>query len=801
MSLSLAWLCAITATSTASGESRAVAEITKIATDSIEVDGSAGEVGWSKLPWAAGFVQQVPQPGEPASETTRFKVAHDDGAIYFFIEALDSQPEKIVGQLTRRDVESASDWVHVWIDSFDAGHTAFRFSVNAAGVKLDARLDEGLEDDFDWNAIWDAAVRTSSTGWSAELRIPFSELRYTEGHPSWRLEVGRELLRKNEKSFFSPVPSGAGRFMQHFGLLRGAETIPSVIDASLVPYVSGSIFHLDGETGQKFTAGGDGRLGLGSALVLELTVNPDFAQVEADPSTLNLTATETFFTEKRPFFVAGKDVLSFGIGYGDGDLGLNTLFYSRRIGTERVYGAAKLIGKSTAGWSVGALDAVVGGTDGEPLANSAVVRATQEIDSGNTRFGFIATHLYRDLQGEEIDERLERAAAFGVDLDQRAGDYRLQLRFYGSNVGGSPDAVARTQRSFGHNFARPDARHLSFDPTREALTGWGTTMVVEKNDGKYIRGAIGTQILSPELEVNPLGYLPFSDRQLVFLWLQFREDDPGSFYQNYQFNLNLSATQTFGEELVGSGGNINGSIVTSFWWEFFFGGGHDRAFLDTSILRGGPALHIEPSSYGWIGFQSDTRKSISALFEIGGTTGIRDSTNRWYIYLRATLKPTSWLDFQLQPEYSHSNYGSFYYDTLGENPIIGHLERDTIIFSLRANWTINTDLSVQLYASPYLTSGNYSRYRDVSSPRATNAEERYTARDLPEDRFTFDQVRANLVVRWEYALGSTVYAVWSHGQTLEENTGERTPFDDFGALFSAASDDVVLVKVAHRLDW
>jgi hypothetical protein len=801
MSVPLVWLCVVTSTGANDLSLRTSAEMTAINDGAIQVDGSGDEVGWASAPWSDGFVQQIPNEDSPPTEPTRFKVAHDGGAIYFLIEALDSQPEKIVGQLTRRDAESASDWVHVWIDPFDAGHTSFRFSVNAAGVKLDARLDEGLEDDFDWNAIWDAAVGTSSTGWSVELRIPLSELRYTEGHPNWRFEVGRELLRRNEKSFFSPVPSGAGRFMEYFGRLGGTETIPSVIDASMVPYVSESITQRDGELEADIAAGGDARLGLGSALVLELTINPDFAQVEADPSTLNLTATETFFQEKRPFFVSGKDVLAFGIGYGNGDLGLNTLFYSRRIGTDRVLGAAKLIGKSTSGWSVGALDAVVGGTDAEPLGNAAVVRATQELDAGNTRFGFITTHLYRDLEGSEIEQRLERAAAFGVDLDQRAGDFRLTMRLYGSNVGGSQEAVARIQEGLGHNFSRPDARHLRFDPSREALTGWGTTIIAEKNDGKYFRGALGTQILSPELEINPLGYLPFSDRQLAFLWVQFRQDDPGAIYQNYQINLNLFARRTFGEELVGSGGDMNGSLVTPFWWEIFTGFGHDQSFLDTSILRGGPALKIEPAWFGWIGFESDLRKSIAALFEIGGTTGNRDSTNRWYIFLRATLKPTSWLDFQLQPEFSHSDYGSFYYDTIDGAPLIAHLERDTFIVSLRANWTINTDVSVQLYASPYFTSGNYSRYRDVVSPRANGVGVRYAERALPDDRFTFDQVRANLVFRWEYALGSTFYAVWSHGQTLEENTGQRTPFDDFGALFSAPSDDVVLVKLAHRLEW
>lgn len=795
---------------------RANARIGTVEEDAISVDGKGDERAWSELPAYGDFIQSIPAEGQPASERTLFKVAHDEDALYILIEALDSRPGTISAHLTRRDADSTSDWVHVWLDPFDARRAAYRFSVNAAGVKQDARVQDNVDDDLNWNAVWAAEVSTSSIGWSAEMRIPLSELRYTEGADRWGFEVGRDLVREKERSYFSPVPRGTSRIMQHFGALGGVESVPGKIDASLTPYVSGSFRqngsepNPDDRTSFKPTAGGDGHLGLGSALVLDVTVNPDFAQVEADPSELNLTTTETFFEEKRPFFIAGKDVLSYGIGFGDGDLGRHTLFYSRRVGRERVLGAAKLTGRSPDGWSLGVLNAVVdgGGSDDdprEPLANASVLRATQDYSDGQGKIGLIATHLYRNLNdARTLEESLEHASTFGVDLDQQAGDYQLQLRAYGSRVSGSPSAVERVQRSFSHNFQRPDAEYVDVDPTRTSMLGWGFSAIAQKNDGKNWRGAVGVEVTNPYLELNPLGYLPLSDRQIGFAWLQLRGDDPTENYQSYSVNFNFTTARTFGEELTTLGGNVNGSIITPFWWEFFTGLGRDQSILDPSRLRGGPALKVPGDSFGWVGFLSDERKPFSALFEMGMTSGDGDKYKDWYLYLKATVKPSSWLEFQLIPQFSRRILDYQYVDEFEDRAVLARIERQTFTVAARANWTINPDLSVQLYASPYITAGEYFNFRFVTNPRA----ERYADRFGPatgydgDDAVKFAEIRGNLVVRWEYALGSTAFFVWSHGQTNEENTrGSRTVFDDFGPLLDAASDDVLLVKVDHRLDW
>lgn len=792
------------------------ARIETIQGDAISIDGKGKEPAWSELTSYGDFIQTIPAEGTAATERTRFKVAHDDDALYILIEALDSRPSSITGQLTRRDADSTSDWVHVWLDPFDARRAAYRFSVNAAGVKQDARVQDNVDDDLNWNAVWAAEVSTSSIGWSAEMRIPLSELRYTEGAERWGFEVGRDLVREKERSYFSPVPRGTSRIMQHFGELRGVESVPGKIDASLTPYVSGALRHNGQEpipsdrTTFKPTAGGDGHLGLGSALVLDLTVNPDFAQVEADPSELNLTTTETFFEEKRPFFIAGKDVLSYGIGFGDGDLGRHTLFYSRRVGRERVLGAAKLTGRSPDGWSLGVLNAVVdgGGTaedPREPLANASVIRATQDYSDGQGRIGFIATHLYRDLgDARSIAESLEHASTFGVDLDQQAGNYQLQLRVYGSRVSGSPQAIERVQRSFSHNFQRPDAGYVDVDPTRNSMLGWGVSAIAQKNDGKNWRGAVGVEITNPFLELNPLGYLPLSDRQIGFAWLQLRGDEPTDTYQSYSVNFNFTTARTFGEELTTLGGNINAGIITPFWWEFFSGLGRDQSILDPSRLRGGPALKVPGDSFGWVGFLSDERKPFSGLFEMGMTSGDGEKFKDWYLYMRATFKPSSWLEFQIIPQFSRRITDYQYADEFNGRAVLARLERQTFTVAARANWTINPDLSVQLYASPYITAGEYFNFRYVTNPRAERYVDRFSpASDYNGDtEVNFGEIRSNLVVRWEYALGSTAFFVWSHGQTHEEGTaGRRTVFDDFGPLLDAASDDVLLVKVDHRLDW
>jgi len=562
---------------------------------------------------------------------------------------------------------------------------------------------------------------------------------------------------------------------------------------------------------------------------------------EADPSELNLTAYETFLTEKRPFFLQGSDIFQCSPGFGD--MAYETLFYSRRIGRvpsrelelddaqieqlprwTTILGAAKLTGKTAGGWSIGVLDALTGSEwadvrlDGqkarlpvEPLAHAVVARVTRDLRGGKTRIGGLATHLVRDLQGDAAGYFPEQAATGGLDVDHREGELSLIARLQGSHLRGSPAAITRLQRSSVHYFQRPDAPYLGYDEAADSLSGWGTTLVAGKLTGQPWRGAAGGWMRSPGFDPNDLGFMQFGNNQAAFGWAQYRQETPGAWHQSYQVNFNGWACRTFGPELVDLGGNVNGSWVLPGNEQLYGGVARSFEVLDVTALRGGPALLV-PGSWGaWFGGGTDDRQRWRLYLDGSLTFGDEDS--RWSVWaqLTASLRPTSALQLQLAPAWERSSLGHQFVATLengsgaaGERElrhIVGLLERDTASLTLRASWTFTPELSLQLYLMPYLSAGTYRRFYEVTEPRGASYAARFTEIGNEagwDERFRFTQLRSNLVARWEYLPGSTLFLVWSHEQgEKSEEFGSISPWRDGGDLLGSPASDVLMLKLAY----
>ncbi len=805
----------------------------RVKSGTIEIDGTGDDLGWKEVAWSDGFVQYDPNEGAPPSERTRVKSAYDDDAVYFLVEAFDSQPDQIVGRLTRRDEVSTSDWIHVWLDTFGDGRSAYRFSVNPVDVKQDARVNDEVED-VNWDGIWDVRTTTSSVGWTAEFRIPFNQLRYNTEEGRWGFQVGRDLTRKSERSFFSSTPHGTTTLVRHFAQLEGLEALPSSSALSLEPYALGGVEVDDGDRSLKGTLGGEMRLGLGASMNLAVSINPDFGQVESDPSVLNLSSTEVFFDEKRSFFLEGKEQLDFPFGYGDGDLGRYRLFYTRRIGraptggssltddeeiedapaNTPILGAVKLTGKTNDGWGIGLLDALTDGTEGtisgpdglhqrtlEPLSNALVARVSKDFRNGQTTTGVILTHLVRRSEADTNSELVTQAVAGGADFSHRIGDYQLLARVFGSELAGTPAAIEEVQRSSVHYFQRPDAAHLTLDPDRESLAGWGTSIVAGKTNGKDWRGAAGVVVTSPGFDPNPLGYLPRADQQLGFLWAQYREDDPGPGYRNYVINVNLSGTKTFGNEITSVGGNVNATFTFPDTSYFYFGAGRDLEALSVNALFGGSGIERPGDWFGWIGGQTDDRAPVNFLGEVFG--GYNDDRSGGYFgtYILLKMRPASSVEISLQPTVERDIRDFQWVDEIDDLSIVGHLRQLTASVALRANWTLTPDLSLQIYASPYLSAGRYENFRAVTDPHAARYRDRFSPYDYDgDDRFIFAQLRSNVVIRWEYLLGSTLYLVWSHEQSLDDDQhGTLDLGRDFSGLVTSPTLDTVLFKLSYWL--
>ena len=764
----------------------------KVSAGSIVIDGETKD--WSPIPYVGGFVQHAPASGAAPSEGTRVKFAYDADALYVLVQALDSSPEAIVAQRTRRDESSPSDWVHVWLDTFADRRSAYRFSVNAANVRQDARVFDGGDEDRGWDAVWTSKISIDDAGWTAELEIPFSQVRYDEG--PWGLQVRRDLARRGESSYLSPVPSGASRGLEHFTSLDGLDELPSTWSVDVTPYARAGY----GDTAVSGTAGVDVAIGVGSALSIDVTINPDFGDIDADPSVLHLSPDELYLAERRPFFIDGRERLDFGLAFGDGDLGNNNLFYSRRIGANAsIIGAAKLTAQTTDGWSSGVMDASTGGPELElatddgrttDIGNAALLRVERSVGD-DTEIGASVSHM---LNGEDA-ARPRHAATAGLDVAHRFGEgFQLIGRLYGSHLSGDAESLDAIQRNSVHGFDRPDADHLELDSGATSLTGWGASMLAGRLDGDHVRGAVGVVLQSPGLDVNDLGYQSGADQQMAFLWGQYRNAKAGAWHRRIQANVNMWGARTFGGELIGVGGNVNG------WWTLpdltKIGLGVSRSFdsLDVRHLRGGPALARPGSWSTWFRVDTDRRRAWALKFR--GNYRVRDDDGGYGVgaSLTARFTPISSLELSLSPRIDHGVEADGY---AGDSSKIGLLSYTSLGLTARVSWAVTSELSLQAYAAPFFSAGGIHGVREVVAPRADSFGARFSPDTTEGSRFVFDEVRSNVVVRWAYAEGSALTFAWSHHQSYEAEDREHLAASDVSSLFGAPSEDRVMLKLAH----
>jgi len=484
-------------------------------TSEISLDGRLDEQAWQAAQPAGGFIQAYPTAGAKAPDPTEVRILYDDAALYVGIRMFDQHPDSIAAQLARRDASGIySDWAHLIIDSYHDRRTAFRFSVNPKGVKKDVYTSNDNEEDLNWDAIWEVATRVDSAGWVAEYRIPLSQLRFgNQGKERiWGFQVQRDIARRQERDTWNPwVPDGRG-MVSRFGDLTGLVDVPTPQRLELVPYASSRLTRAPGSSADPFfksndfrpSVGADLRYGLPAGLTLTATINPDFGQVEVDPSVVNLSAFETFFPEKRPFFLEGLDVFTFGQINTQNDFGSQRYFYSRRIGRQpqrfpsgaeffrtpdqtTIATAAKVTGKNGP-WTIGLIDAVTPEehadiltplgerttTPVEPLTNYFVGRVKRDFNKGATTVGGMLTSTLRSVDNNVFKDLLRSGASFGgIDFQSATQGRQWVVSGFaaGSRVTGSASAIAATQLNSSHYYQRPDADYIEFDPNRTSLDG------------------------------------------------------------------------------------------------------------------------------------------------------------------------------------------------------------------------------------------------------------------------------------------------------------------------------------------
>ncbi len=811
----------------------------------MKIDGATNEEVWAKAQAITDFLQRDPNEGQKPTHQTEVRVVYDSTSLYVAVRADEPEPDKIVGMLTRRDDGSPSDWVRVIVDSYRDRRTAYEFAVNAAGVKQDSYWFADNSNDSSWDAVWDVAVARHADGWRAEFRIPFSQLRYDPVSASgFGFAVVRQVAHATETSTWPLLARSASGYVSSFGDLTGLAFSGGQKRLELTPYALSEFTTSLAEAGNPLNDGRDADAAVGldlkyrvtSGLMLTATVNPDFGQVEADPAVVNLGAFETFFSERRPFFVEGSGNFEFGLDCSDGDC--TGLFYSRRIGrtphrfadapidgyalqpvNTTILGAAKLAGR-LGKFSIGGLNAitsresatlasgaglVTSTTPVEPASSYSVARVSREF-ANNSRVSFMLTNTYRRLM-DELRFLPSSATTGGIDTDVRLGGGVYNLRSYwaGSDVRGSADAIGRLQRSNVHSYQRPDATHLAYDPASERLAGHAGSVNINKISGQRTRFTFGVSYKTPGFDVNDLGFMARADDISTIGWYQVRDDVPGKYIKTFRFNLNQWGSWNFGGDRRSFGANVNAHWSFMNNWAVGSGFNVNAEGFSDRLTRGGPGGYTPGNLNQWMYLDTDNRKPV-VLNLFASWFNDHGASSGWSVSPNLTWRPMRALNVSGGISVDRNRADAQWIENLDAaeqtHYVFGRLNQTTVSFTTRVNYTITPTLTLQLYARPFVSSGGYGAFKELTDGRAPSYADRYSSYDYTgEPDFNYRSFRTTNVLRWEYRPGSVLFVVWQQSRDGVAPINDFQFGRDFAGLFDAPATSVFLVKISRWFNF
>jgi uncharacterized protein DUF5916/cellulose/xylan binding protein with CBM9 domain len=810
---------------------------------SIRLDGKIDEPAWRDAPVTDQFTQIDPDEGKPATQRTEVRVLYDDEALYVAYRLHDTEPHRIIARLGRRDGSLGdSDWVGLMIDSYHDHRTAFGFDVNPAGVKRD-EIKTITDDDNSWDAVWDVATSVDSGGWSAEYRIPFSQLRFgRDSVQTWGIQFERIVGRAKEYSVSTYIPKRESGGVPRYGHLTGLRgLVAGKRRLELLPYTVSRAEYVNPGANPYRTkhelygsAGIDLRYLVASNLTLNATLNPDFGQVEVDPAVVNLGVYETFFEEKRPFFLEGSEIFDFGLGNTSG----GQIFYSRRIGRAptldpptslsdvptqtTILGATKLSGKA-GGWSVGSLAAVTAreesrfrtaaGADtamtAEPLAGYFVGRARRELRDGRWLLGGMFTGVHRNLD-DDVARASLRSDAFagGVDFRHESENRGWVIRgdAEGSFIRGTAASITDVQTASNHYFQRPDATHLGVDPAATSLAGYSTSVTVQKQAGEHWRGDLAGALTSPGYEVNDLGFSFRTDRRDVQGSIRYLENRPGRMLRRWNARSTLRSEANFAGEPIQTFSETALSATTLGYWagslEFV------RRFkaYDDRLTRGGPIAGRPSSTEVFASIETDPRLPVTAELDAG--VG-RVDAGGWgrFVSLDIGVKSSTWWSLSVEPQLDVTLLpaqfvtrvpDASYAPTYGVRYIYAPIRQTELSFETRFNATFTPRLSLETYMQPLFSSGDYGDPKQLVAARTFD----FTpySQPVPDRDFNVRSLRGNAVLRWEWRPGSTLYVAWQQSREDEESVGDFRFGRDRRALMGTRPDNIFLVKINYWLN-
>ena len=843
----------------------------------IEVDGILDDDAWADARVFTGFTQQEPVEGNPAEYDTEVRVLFGDGSIWIGARMWDDHPEDIDVTLGRRDAFGMFDSFGIMLDPNLDGLTGYGFRVSAANVQSDFYFFDDTSVDQAWDAVWSSAVAVDESGWTAEFRVPLSQFRYeaSDELQTWGANFARFRVANNERSFYALVSKLRRGMVSQMGRIEEVQVANPSTRFEVLPYAVSSLHRARPTDGDPFFDGSaaNGRFGmdmsygLGAAFTLDATINPDFGQVEADPAVINLSAFETFFEERRPFFVEDARIFDFSVNGGR-----SQLFYSRRLGRSphggaplgslfsdvpdnaTILGAAKLAGRTSSGLSIGALAAVTGNEFGEavlgdgsrsnflaePRTEFGILSLAKDFNGGASLVKGIGTLMRRDLSSDGLFDWLP-SSAFNAGLrfehQWNDRDWRFWGFLAGSHVRGEDQAITRIQRASNHYYQRPDATRLDLDPNANSISGIDWRLQLERQNAEHWTYSFWASQLTPGFEVNDIGYSTRSEVLDAGARLGYREIRPGKVFRNY--DISVSNFHNWSHEALDEvwsidswqnarkqgrySLNVRGQFLN--YWSVRTSASYNPQQMSRTATRGGPMMVGPASVRGNLNVSTDRRKTLS----VGAFYGLSDdrigSGGSQNAGMDIQVQPSDNISFSGGPKFDVSSSGDQYVTatsvlpynpTYGTRYLFADLEQRTFAMETRVDWTFTPSLSLQIYAQPLLSSGDYVQYKQLESGQTfkfigltpTNVSglqnvdfdaDGSTDFSFRDRDFNVRSLVGNAVLRWEYRPGSTVFFVWQRKQSDYALVGDFDFARDTGALFEAPADDRFIIKANYWL--
>jgi len=826
---------------------------TRLTGSAPEIDGRLDDACWLSVgEWAGDYTQREPHEGAKGSFPTELKVLYDDRYFYVAIRAYDPDVAVRPRLMGSRD-EFTGDIVGINFDSYHDRLNGFEFDVTSGGSKIDLILHNDGSVDTSWNAIWDVKVAVEKNAWTAEFRIPLSQLRYQKGaDQTWGMHSWRWINSLQEESDWNLIPMDHHGMLHSFGEISGIRDLPAPRRLEVTPYAVAKVRRYAPEPGNPYRDGRDSsveggldvKYGLGSNLTLDLTVNPDFSQVDADPSEINLTTVETFLTERRPLFLEGQDI--FEVKLDD-----DHAFYTRRIGDapslsppgesvhdapefNRILGAAKLTGHTQSGLAVGVLHAVVDRTKTqvldsqgtrsvtvEPPTNATVVRLQQSFAGGSTQIGTIFSSCLRGGPEDELQTLARRAFMAGADAAQYFGNrtYLVEGRVLATEVSGSAQAMVALMQAPTHNYQRPDADYIEVDADARRLSGNAGYLKAGRVAGLWrYNGFVSWR--SPGVDFNDLGYMQVADFIAPGAQLQYYNAAAGSLLRRRDLRLKFTRPQNYGGEQLGRNVYLESEFATLSGSYLSAKLGAETSRLDLHVLRGGPALRLANRYPVKIYFETDGGKLLQYKLDTEATTSGGDSSRLLRAEPGIVWKFGGRLKLGLSVGYAREREAEQYAGVAAgaAAPVyfVGHFDQHVISSTLKVSFNFSPALSLSYYGGPFAATGRYTNFKAVVDPRASDEGRRYenvslkpvadgslqsgyrgdTLR-LDNPDFNWREFKSNLVLRWEYKAGSSLYCVWSQYRSDAGDIGGFTPLSQYERLFSAHPDNTFLLKMSY----